>query len=176
MNVRRLHRLGALQGGFWILAGAWALGWVAWAQYVQGMAPCELCFWERWPYRALVLVGVAWLGVSLAGRDLGRLLVAAVVLVLLAAMAVAGLHVGVEQGWWPSPLPACAAPRFHGGTLAERLALMPARPAKPCDAPNRLFAWLPVSMTLLDFLYAGALLLGGLWLLPKLIEARGRVR
>ena len=36
---------------------------------------------------------------------------------------------------------------------------MPLRPAKPCDAPNRLWAFLPVSMTTLDLLYA-VLLLG----------------
>ena len=36
---------------------------------------------------------------------------------------------------------------------------MPLRPAKPCDAPNRLFAFLPISMTTLDLLYA-VLLLG----------------
>ncbi len=176
MNPYRRHRLGAMQGLFWMVAGIWALGWVAWAQHVEGMAPCELCVWERWPYRALILVGLVWLGVSLAGRDLGRPLVAAVVLVLLAAMAVSGLHVGVEQGWWQSPLPACAAPHFRGGSFAERLASMPLRPAKPCDAPNRLFGWLPVSMTTIDFLYAGALLVCGLRLLPWLIETRGRVR
>ena len=176
MSAHRRHRAGAMLGVFWMLAGAWALGWVAWAQHVQGMAPCELCFWERWPYRALILIGAVWFGVSLTRRDLRRPFGGAVILVLLAAMAVAGLHVGVEQGWWPSPLPACAAPHFRGGSIAERLAAMPLRPAKPCDAPNRLFDWLPLSMTLLDFLYAGALLVCGLWLLPRIIEARGRVR
>lgn len=68
------------------------------------------------------------------------------------AVGIAGMHVGVEQGWWPSPLSACSAPVFHGGTFAERLASMPARPSKPCDVSDRLVRWLPVSMTTLDFI------------------------
>jgi disulfide bond formation protein DsbB len=162
------RRADLAQGMLWTLAGAWALGWVWWAQHVAGMAPCELCFWERWPYRALILLGLAWL--LLAGRGLGRVLGALVTVTLLAAIAVSVLHVGVEQGWWPSPLPACAAPHFSGGTFAERLAAMPLRPAKPCDAPNRLFAWLPVSMTTLDLIYAALLLLVGRLLLPRPIQ------
>ena len=171
MNRSRGDRL---LGGFWLGAGVLALGSAAWAQYVRGMVPCQLCLWERWPYRALAAAGLIWLLLALAGRPARRPLAAAVALVLLAALGVAGLHMGVEQGWWPDPVPACAAPHFHGGSIAERLASMPLRPAKPCDAPNRLFEWLPVSMTQLDFLYAGALLVGGLWLLPGLIEARRR--
>ena len=162
------RRADLAQGVLWTLAGAWALGWVWWAQHVAGMAPCELCFWERWPYRALILLGLAWL--LLPGRGTGRLLGFLVTVTLLAAIAVSVLHVGVEQGWWPSPLPACAAPHFSGGTFAERLAAMPLRPAKPCDAPNRLFAWLPVSMTTLDLIYAALLLLVGRLLLPRSIQ------
>ncbi len=146
-------------GVFWILAGVGALSVVWWAQHVAGMAPCALCLWERWPYRVLVVLGVLFVGLGRLGRPVRAVLSALAILTLLAAIGVSGLHVGVEQGWWPSPLPECAAPHFSGGTLAQRLASMPLRPAKPCDAPNRLFAFLPVSMTTLDFLYA-VLLLG----------------
>lgn len=147
-----------VQGAFWVLAGSWALGWVWWAEHVAGMAPCALCFWERWPYRALIGLGVIRLILVHAGRWVRMVFDGLVMLTLLAAIALAALHVGVEQGWWPSPLPECAAPHFSGGTMAERLASMPLRPAKPCDAPNRLFAWLPISMTTLDLLYAALLL------------------
>ncbi len=149
---------GRAAGVFWILAGLWALGLVWWAQHVAGMAPCALCFWERWPYRALIVLGVLSVLSWRVGRPVRMALSALVVLTLLAAIGLSGLHVGVEQGWWPSPLPECAAPRFSGGTFAQRLASMPLRPAKPCDAPNRLFAFLPISMTTLDLLYAILLL------------------
>ena len=168
------RRASLLQGAFWTAAGLWAMGWVWWSEHVAGMAPCELCFWERWPYRVLILLGLLWLALSGAGRPVARALGVLVTVALLAAIAIAGLHVGVEQGWWRSPLPACAAPHFVGGTLEQRLAAMPLRPAKPCDAPNRLFGWLPVSMAMLDLIYAALLLLAGRLLLPRLLETRRR--
>ncbi len=152
-------------GVFWIVAGIWAMGWVWWAQHVAGMAACALCLWERWPYRVLIILGALFVVLSRAGRPVRLVLSALAILTLLAAIGLAGLHVGVEQGWWPSPLPECAAPHFSGGTFAQRLASMPLRPAKPCDAPNRLFAFLPVSMTTLDFCYACLLLAVSLVLL-----------
>jgi disulfide bond formation protein DsbB len=60
----------------------------------------------------------------------------------------------VEWGLWPSPLPECAAPRLGTGSIAERLAAMPAHPAKPCDDPTYLIPRLPVSMAEMNFLYA----------------------
>ena len=156
---------GPLVGLFWIVAGLWAMGLVWWAQHVAGMAPCALCLWERWPYRVLIILGALFVVLSRAGRAVRTVLSALAILTLLAAIALAGLHVGVEQGWWPSPLPECAAPHFSGGTFAQRLASMPLRPAKPCDAPNRLFAFLPISMTTLDFCYATLLLVVSLLML-----------
>lgn len=136
-------------------SGAIALGIAAWAEYGLGMAPCGLCLWERWPYRVLLGLGV------IAALVRGRLRQAVLWLgvpVLLAAIGLSLVHVGVEQGWWPSPLPECQAPVFHGGTFAERLAAMPLRPAKPCDAPAYLAGALPLSMAALDGLYAGVVL------------------
>ena len=77
-----------------------------------------------------------------------------VVLTLLADVALAFVHVGVEAHWWPSPLPECAAPRFIGGSIAERLASMPAHPAKPCDDPTYLIPGLPVSMAAMNLMFA----------------------
>lgn len=134
-----------------LLALAVALG----SEQFGGLAPCELCLIERWPYRiAAVLAALALVAPPRLGARAGRALLALAALVLLAGAAVAFVHVGVEQGWWPSPLPECAAPQFHGGSIAERLARMPARPSKPCDAPTYLIPGLPVSMAGLDLLYA----------------------
>ena len=41
-----------------------------------------------------------------------------------------------------------------GGSIAERLARMPAVPAKPCDEPTFLLPFLPVSMAAMNLLYA----------------------
>lgn len=124
-----------------------ALGTEAWGQFV----PCALCLVERWPYRIVIVLGLV---AAVAPRGLVRLLLWVAVAFLLADAAAAAVHVGVEFGWWPSPLPECAAPRFSGGSIAERLAAMPARPSKPCDEPTLLIPGLPVSMAAMNLLFA----------------------
>ncbi|POF62456.1 disulfide bond formation protein B [Novacetimonas maltaceti] len=151
------------------LAGTLALALAWWTEHALGHVPCGLCLWERWPYRVLVGLGI---GAMVLPRDAARPVLWCCMPVLLASCGLSVLHVGVEQGWWPSPLPECRAPTFHGGTFAERLAAMPVRPAKPCDAPTYLVAWLPVSMTALSGLYAFMLLL----LVPRGLKVKGRFR
>jgi disulfide bond formation protein DsbB len=66
----------------------------------------------------------------------------------------------VEQGWWPSPLPECAAPNLSGLSISERLARMPAHPSKPCDDPTFLIPSLPVSMAAMNMIFALVLAAG----------------
>ena len=120
-----------------------AFGSEAWGQLV----PCALCLAERWPYRIVVALGLA---AAVAPRGLVRPLLWVAAVCLLADAAIAG----VEFGWWPSPLPECAAPRFSGGSITERLAAMPARPSKPCDEPTFLIPGVPISMAALNLLFA----------------------
>lgn len=131
-----------------------------------GIAPCVLCLWQRWPYWAAA--GLALLAAILGpGR---RPLLVLAGLAALTSGAVAGFHVGVEQGWWPSPLPGCVPPRAGApGTSVDDLmrSLAPA-PSKPCDAPTYLIPGLPLSMAAMNLLYA--LGLGGL----AIIWAAGR--
>lgn len=143
-----------------VMAGA-ALG-MAWvAQHWEGLAPCPLCLWERWPYRAIVLLSL--IAAALHGT-VTRALLWLVVLVALGDAAIAAMHVGVEQHFWPSPLPECAGPSFSGGTIADMLKAMPVQPSKPCDSPSFLIPGLPVSLAAMDLLYVGtfALALAGL--------------
>ncbi len=115
------------------------------------LVPCALCLVERWPYRIAVALGAV---ACVAPATVARWLLWAMAACLLVGAAVAFVHVGVEQGWWPSPLPECAAPTFGGGSIAERLARMPARPAKPCDEPTFLVPGVPVSMAAMNLLFA----------------------
>lgn len=132
------------------LAALGALGAAFAAEWWGGLVPCALCLVERWPYRILAMLGVAALFVP------SRALFALMLLAALAGVASAVVHVGVEQGAWPSPLPECAAPRLSG-SIAERLAAMPATPSKPCDEPTYLVPAVPVSMAGLNLLLALAL-------------------
>ncbi len=132
-------------------AAAAALGVALWSERALGLVPCALCLWERWPYRVAVALGL--LAVVLPRRAV----LAAMTLTLLAGAGLGAVHVGVEQGWWPSPLPECAAPALGGGSIADRLARMPATPAKPCDEPTYLVPGLPVSMAAMNLVLALAL-------------------
>ena len=118
------------------LASAGALGAAFASEWGLGLVPCALCLWERWPYRIAIALGL----LALLWRGFRRPFLAAMALVLLAGAGLGVVHVGVEQGWWPSPLPECAAPNLGSGTAAERLARMPMFPAKPCDEPTYLVA------------------------------------
>jgi disulfide bond formation protein DsbB len=123
---------------------------VAHAAQLAGDVPCALCYLERWPYRFAIVVAVIAL-VWVPGRTVLRPLL---VLIFAAAAAIALVHAGVEFGWWKSPLPECAAPILHTGSIRDMLASMPAHPSKPCDDPTYLIPGVPVSMAQLNFLYA----------------------
>lgn len=133
------------------LVAAAALGVAYAAERWDELVPCALCLVERWPYRVVIVLGLL---AAIAPRGLVRVLLVVAVLVLLADAGIAAVHVGVEWQWWPSPLPECAAPRLSGGSIAERLASMPARPSKPCDEPTFLIPGLPISMAMMNLLFA----------------------
>ena len=133
-----------------LIAGT-ALGIALASEHWGGLAPCALCLVERWPYRIAIVLGL--LAIVVPPR-VARLLLMLAVLTALTAAAIAFVHVGVEMHWWPSPLPECAAPTISGGTTTQVLANMPARPAKPCDAPSYLIPGLPISMATMDLIFA----------------------
>lgn len=137
------NRLAGLLTAFTALM---ALGTAYFAQYVLLLTPCELCLWERWPYRIVAILG---LFAAMARPRNTRRLLGLAGLVMLANVAIAGLHVGVEFNWWPSPLPEC------NGALTPGQAL-PLTPATPCDRPVYLIPALPISMAQMD-LFASAL-------------------
>jgi disulfide bond formation protein DsbB len=121
------------------------------------MVPCALCLLERWPYRIVIVLGLV---AALVPTRLARFILALAILSLLVDAAIAAVHVGVEMQWWPSPLPECAAPHFSGGSIADRLAAMPARPAKPCDEPTFLIPAIPLSLAAMNMLFALAFSVG----------------
>ncbi len=134
-----------------LTGGALALAVALGTERFAGLAPCALCLVERWPYRIVALLGLAAMFLR---PGWSRPVLWLAVGVLAVAAGLGALHVGVEFGWWPSPLPECAAPRLSGGGAARLLASMPARPSKPCDDPTFLIPGVPVSMAAFGALYA----------------------
>lgn len=127
-----------------------ALGAEVWLGY----PPCLLCLWQRWPYWAAAgLALVAALGRG-AGRRIALGLAGGAA---LASGVIAAVHLGVEWGWWPSPLPGCLAPALPaGGSVEEMLRALPPAPTVPCDAPAYPLAPLPLSFAALNLIYAAA--------------------
>jgi len=79
-----------------LLIPAGLLGGALFSQYVGGLYPCEMCYWQRWPHGAAILLSLGAFLLPTRARPL----------VLLAALAIAmsgGIgvfHAGVERGWW----------------------------------------------------------------------------
>ena len=144
MSLRRIGALGVMAA---VLALAVALG----SERFGGMIPCALCYVERWPYRIAIAIGL--LAILVPSRVLCWLLTAT----FLAGAAVAFVHAGVEQHWWPSPLPQCSAPNLRGLTSAERFARMPDHPTKPCEDPDYPIAAIPITFAQANLLYALAI-------------------
>ena len=103
-------------------------------QFVGGLAPCELCLYERWPYYAAIPLTAAMTMPQTARGDARG---AAVLLALLfiASTVLAFYHVGVEQHWFAGPT-ACTGTGPVAKTLEELQAqLMGTQPVR-CDEPQ----------------------------------------
>lgn len=144
-------------GLFAAIAAGLVLGSALASEYWGGLVPCPLCLWERHPYRAAIVLGLA--AVVLPPRY-ARPALWLLVVAMLAGVALGVTHVGVEWKFWPSPLPQCGGPDLSGLSIAERLARMPAIPAKPCDEPTYLIPFLPVSMAMMNLLASLAIAAG----------------
>jgi disulfide bond formation protein DsbB len=103
-----------------LLVPAGLLGGALFSQYVGGLYPCEMCYWQRWPHGAAILLALAALFLPLQSPRTRPL-------VLLAAMAIAVsgaigvFHAGVEWGWWEG-LTRCTA---AGATSLQDILNMP---------------------------------------------------
>ncbi len=135
-----------------------------------GLVPCALCLVDRWPWRVAAATALA--GIVVPPRA-ARILAWVVVLILLAGVAVSVLHVGVEWRLWPSPAPECQAPHFQAGSIAQRLANLPAKPSRACEDATYLIPGLPVSMAMMNLLGSLVVAVALAWFLisPRMRKA-----
>ena len=106
------------------------LGTALLSQYWGGLAPCELCLLQRWPWRvAIVLAVAAWL----VGDRVSLSLVALVfALVFFISAGLGFYHLGVEQHWFAGPT-ACTATGPTATTVDELRRQLLAAPLVLCD-------------------------------------------
>ncbi len=143
----------ALLGPSGLLGGALAF------QYWGGLAPCEMCYWQRWPHLAAIALGLVALLLRRHPQRRGVVWLAG--LAILVAAAIGLFHAGVEQRWWQGPTACTAAPAAGGDIFAGMLTA----PVVRCDAiPWELFGLsLAGWNALLSALIAG----GVLWLATR---------
>ena len=130
------------------------------AQYVFGLAPCEMCWWQR--YGHFAALALALLAFVLPWR---RALVLLAGLAILVAGLIGGFHAGVEYRWWQG-LTACTGITGSGsGDLWEQMRHVP---IVRCDvAPWDLFG---ISLAGWNFLFSVA----GAVAVFALLRRRGR--
>jgi disulfide bond formation protein DsbB len=144
----RTARLLALIVPAALLVGAYV------GELVFGLYPCEMCWWQRWPHFAgLILAAAAFV------LPQPRWWVRLAALAILVSGAIGGFHAGVEYHWWQG-ITGCAqtAPASGGSALNAVINA----PLVRCDqAPWSLFG---ISLAGWNFLISTAAGLTALWL------------
>ena len=88
-SSRQLALVAAAGSGM-LLAGAYLF-------QALGYAPCQMCFWQRYPHALAIAIGaVLWLWPR-------RFLAALGALSALTTAGIGAFHAGVEQKWWDGP-------------------------------------------------------------------------
>ena len=147
MDARRADDAGAHLDGpalgrlFALLFPLALLGGALGSQYLGGLHPCEMCYWQRWPHgAAILLAGLAFTASPASQRSRGLTLVAALAITVSGAIGV--YHAGVELGIFEG-LTTCTS-MASGATNADLLNSIMTAPLVRCDQVQ--FAFLGISM------------------------------
>lgn len=104
------------------------LGGALLSQYVGGLSPCEMCWWQRYPHgAAIILAAFAFSAPAPSSR--ARIFTALAALAIAVSGAIGVYHAGVEYHWWEG-LTSCSS------TGASSLSEIMAMPLVRCDQPQ----------------------------------------
>ena len=100
------------------------------SQFGFGLHPCEMCYWQRWPHQAAIVL--AALALLLRANDKAMRGLTVLAAIAIAISGVIGIfHAGVEYGWWEG-LTTCST---TGGGPVTLDSIMNA-PIIRCDVPQ----------------------------------------
>lgn len=101
------------------------------AQYGFHLHPCDLCIKQRYPYAAIVAIGIgaAFFLKSARAQRLALMLVA---LLFVVDGGIAFYHAGVELGWFPGPS-GCSSASTGNETLEDLRRQIMEAPLVTCD-------------------------------------------
>jgi disulfide bond formation protein DsbB len=141
----------------WLATGAaiaaLCIAWIA--QYGFGLAPCELCYWQRYGYWAAIAIGLVAIFAP-TGSALRRILLWLLALAFLVTAGIALFHVGVEQKWWQG-LATCSGDLGGAVSTQDILDAIENAPIVRCDEPA--FVLFGISMAGYNLIFALALAL-----------------
>ena len=108
-----------------LLVPAGLLGGALGSQYLGGLHPCEMCYWQRWPHAAaIVLAALAFTAPAEAPRSRMLTLLAAAAIAISGAIGV--YHAGVELKIFEGITGCTATARAAtSGELLEKLMRVP---------------------------------------------------
>jgi disulfide bond formation protein DsbB len=123
--------------GFVLIASAAVLGTALLSQYWGGLAPCELCLQQRWPWSAAIAISL--IALLVGNRPASPWVALVLALVFATSVAFAFYHVGVEQHWFAGPT-ACTGGGTGATSMDElRRQILATAPVRCDEVPWSLF-------------------------------------
>lgn len=119
MSTRSLFLLASI-GSLSLLIGAFLF------QYLGNMPPCKLCYWQRYPHTAAIILAIAAMITDFYGFT---------ALGFLSTMLTSGIgafHTGVERGWWDGPQ-TCTSPSIENLSIEELMTQIMSTPVVKCN-------------------------------------------
>jgi disulfide bond formation protein DsbB len=101
-------------------------------QYIGGLQPCILCWWQRYPYFATIVLALAAVMLATQRPPVAAILLGLCGLVFLAGAGIAAFHVGVEQHWWQGTAE-CGANFGPAGSIDELRRRLEGQAMVRCD-------------------------------------------
>src|SRR6476620_1466233 len=132
---------GAIARAIALLLPLALLGGALGSQYLGGLYPCEMCYWQRWPHgAAILLAALAFTAPAHSQRSRTLTLLAALAIAISGAIGV--YHAGVEAKIFEGFTTCTALPK--GLSTAEMLKVITHAPLVRCDEVQ--FRFLGISM------------------------------
>ncbi len=130
MRTKPIAHIPSPRTGLWmavavscaVLLGAYGF------EYIGGLRPCTLCYYQRLPYALAIILGFA----AFLRPALNRPGLAALTLTFMVSAGLGAYHAGVEQKWWPGPQ-GCSAGGNKAQSVDALLAELLATPVVMCD-------------------------------------------
>ncbi len=152
---RRVVTLGLTAFSIASILGAWGF------QFIGGLPPCAMCYWQRWPHWAAIALGIL---AYFLGARLWYYLAA---LATLTTSLIGFYHSGVERKWWLGPS-SCTG-RGLSADSGNLLSLENAAPALCDEIP-----WMMFGVTMANLNAIGSLVIAGLWIWAAHLPAKGK--